>query len=237
MRELQPGAMRLQRTGAKMDKTRRRDLARRVLSGYESGPSAATEATRRALTRVAESRGVVLVEGISDQIALETLAGRRGRDLGGEGVVVFPVGGAHAITTYLDRFGPRGADLALAGLCDANEVDLFRQGLARAGVGSPETRPEMARLGFHVCVDDLEDELIRSAGPTRVEALFESQGDLGSFRTLQKQAAWRDQGIEAQMRRFLGSGARRKLRYARLLVRAIPDERVPSPLEAVLAHI
>jgi hypothetical protein len=208
-----------------------------MLSGYVSGPSAAAEATARALTRVADSRAVVLVEGISDQIALETLALRRGRDLEGDGIVIFPVGGAHAITNYLYRFGPKGADLIVAGLCDAKEAELFRQGLARAGIGAPETRPEMARLGFHVCVDDLEDELVRSAGPGRVEALFESQGDFRSFRTLQHQPAWRDQGIEAQMRRFLGSGARRKLRYARLLVGAIPNDRMPRPLEAVLAHV
>ena len=67
----------------------------------------------------------------------------------------------------------------------------------------------MERLGFFVCIDDLESELIRAVGPATVEALFESQGDLGSFRTLQKQSAWRAQRVEAQMRRFLGSGARR----------------------------
>ena len=220
-----------------MDETRRRERAGEVLSGYVSGPSAATEATARALTRVADSRAVVLVEGISDQIALETLAMRRGRDLEGDGVVIFPVGGAHAITNYLHRFGPKGAGLALAGLCDSDEAELFRRGLARAGIGAPKTTPEMARLGFHVCVEDLEDELVRSGGPGRVEALFESQGDLGSFRTLQSQPAWRNHDIQTQMRRFLGSGARRKLRYARLLVGVIPGDRMPLPLEAVLAHV
>lgn len=95
----------------------------------------------------------------------------------------------------------------------------------------------MERLGFYVCVDDLEDELIRSAGPPKVEALFESQGDLGSFRTLQNQPVWRDQELGAQMRRFPGSGARRKLRNAGPLVGAIPDDRIPRPLEAVLDRV
>jgi hypothetical protein len=220
-----------------MENTRRRELAREALSGYVSGPAAATEATVRALARVVESRAIVLVEGISDQIALEALAARRARDLGGEGVVILPVGGAQAITRYLNRFGPKGVDVRLAGLCDASEEDIFRRGLVRAGIGSPETRADMERLGFHVCVDDLEDELIRAAGPARVEALFESQGDLGSFRTLQKQPEWRDQHVEAQMRRFLGSGARRKLRYAGLLVGSVPLDHVPHPLNAVLAHV
>ena len=62
-----------------------------LLAGYVSGPAAATEATAAALARADEARAVVLVEGVSDQIAVETLAGRCGRDLTGEGVVVLPV--------------------------------------------------------------------------------------------------------------------------------------------------
>ena len=49
------------------------------------------------------SRAVVLVEGISDQRALTTLATRRGRDLEAEGVSVVPIGGAHAVGPYLAR--------------------------------------------------------------------------------------------------------------------------------------
>jgi hypothetical protein len=177
------------------------------------------------------------VEGISDQIALETLAVRRERDLRAQRVVVLPVGGAHAVARYLMRFGPEGADVRLSGLCDVGEEDIFRRGLASAGLGSPTTRAEMERLGFHVCVADLEDELIRAVGVAKVEALFDAHGDLGSFRTLQSQVAWRGRTVEAQMRRFLGSGARRKLYYARLLVEAVDLDQVPRPLDAVLADV
>lgn len=220
-----------------MNKAKRRDLAEAVLSGYVSGPAAATEATARALGKVGDARAVVLVEGISDQIALETLAVRRGRDLDAEGVAILPMGGVHAITRYLTRFGPNGADVKLAGLCDAGDEGIFQRGLAELGFGRPNTRADMERLGFYVCVEDLEDELIRSVGAARVEALFDSQADLGSFRTLQMQPDWRDQKVEAQMRRFLGSGARRKLRYARLLVGSVDLDRVPDPLDAVLAEV
>jgi hypothetical protein len=72
--------------------TRRRELAPAALSGYVSGPAAATEATARALREAADARAIVLVEGISDQIALETLAARRGRDLDGEVVAIVPMG-------------------------------------------------------------------------------------------------------------------------------------------------
>lgn len=220
-----------------MDGARRREVARALLAGYVSGPAAATQATARALERVDDSSGIVLVEGISDQIALETLAVRRGRDLDSEGVLILPVGGAQAMVRFLSRFGPGGRNVRLAGLCDAGEEDVLRRSLIPARLGSPRTRPDMERLGFHVCVEDLEDELIRALGAARVESLLDSQGDLGSFRTLQKQPAWRTKGVEAQLRRFLGSGARRKLRYACLLVGSVDLHRVPHPLDAVLAHV
>jgi hypothetical protein len=220
-----------------MNRARRRELAKAALSGYVSGPAAATEATARALGKVDAARAVLLVEGISDQIALETLAVRRGRDLDAEGVAILPIGGVHAITRYLARFGPNGADVRLAGLCDAGDEDIFQRGLAEVRVGRPKTRADMERLGFYVCVQDLEDELIRAVGVARVEALFESQGDLGPFRTLQMQPGWRGRDVEAQLRRFLGSGARRKLRYARLLVGSMDLDRAPHPLDAVLAEV
>ena len=185
--------------------------------------------------KAAAADAVVLVEGVSDQIAVQTLAVRRGRDLGAEGMVVLPVGGAHAVTRYLTQFGPAGAGLRLAGLCDLGEENVLRRGLARADIGSPRTRDDMERLGFYVCIEDLEDELIRAVGTARVEALIDSQGDLGSFRSLQRQPHWRGQFAEAQLRRFLGSGATRKLRYARLLAGAVDLDRLPHPLDAVLA--
>jgi hypothetical protein len=218
-----------------LDIGRRRELARRLLDGYVHGPAAATEATVRALAKVAAAEGVVLVEGISDQIAVETLAARRGRDLAAERVAILPIGGAHAFARYLTQFGPAGAGLRLAGLCDVGEENVVRHGLASAGIGSPETRADMERLGFYVCVEDLEDELIRAIGVARLEALIDSQGDLGSFRSLQRQPEWRGQPSAAQLRRFLGNGGR-KLRYARLLVGAVDLDRLPHPLEAVLGR-
>jgi hypothetical protein len=200
-------------------------------------PDGGPPATRRALARVGDARAIVLVEGISDQIALETLAARRGRDLEGEGVAIVPIGGAQAIGRFLGRFASHSSGTRLAGLCDAGEEEVFRRSLERAGFGSPLGRPDLERLGFHVCVADLEDELIRALGPAAVEAVLDSHGDLGSFRTFQKQPAWRGQGVDAQLRRFMGSADRRKLRYARLLVEALDLAHVPRPLDHVLADV
>lgn len=183
------------------------------------------------------ARAVVLVEGVSDRAALEALAERRGLDLDAGGVAVVPIGGAQAIGRFLRRFGPDGLDVTLAGLCDAAEEGEFRRGLERAGLGSDLTRAEMERLGFYVCVADLEDELIRALGAAAVERVVEAQGDLGSFRTMQKQPAWRGRPREEQLRRFMGSGGSRKLRYARLLVEALAPAHVPRPLDRVLAIV
>ena len=176
-------------------------------------------------------------KGSATSVALEALAERRGRDLDAEGVSVVPIGGAQAIGRFLELFGPQGLDVRLAGLCDAGEEGEFRRGLERAGLGSDLTRAEMERLGFYVCVADLEDELIRALGAAAVEQVVEAQGDLGSFRTLQKQPAWRGRPAEEQLRRFMGSGGSRKIRYARLLVEALDLAQVPRPLDRVLAHV
>jgi hypothetical protein len=47
---------------------------------------------------------------------------------------------------------------------------------------------------------------------------------------------WRNRATEEQLRRFMASGARRKIRYARLLVDALDLECVPRPLDGVLSH-
>ena len=180
---------------------------------------------------------VVFVEGASDRVAVETLARLRGRDLAAEGVVVVPIGGAQAIASFLDRLGPRGRDTRLAGLCDAGEEHHFGAALERAGLGANLTRERMAALGFYVCDADLEDELIRALGVGAVEGVVAAEGDLASFRTLQKQPAWRGRPTAEQLRRFMGSGGSRKIRYASLLVQALDLTRVPAPLDGVLEHI
>jgi predicted ATP-dependent endonuclease of OLD family len=182
------------------------------------------------------ARTVVLAEGLSDKRALEALAARRRRNLDAERISIVPVGGATNIGRFLELFGPQGLDVRLAGLCDAAEEGAFRRGLERAGLGSNLTRADMERLGFYVYVVDLEDELIRSLGAAAVEEVMGAQGDLGSFRTLQKQPAWQGRPTEEQLRRFMGSGGSRKIRYAQLLIDALDLGHVPRPLERVLAH-
>jgi hypothetical protein len=184
-----------------------------------------------------DPRTVVLVEGVSDQVALEAVAARRGRDLAAERVAVVPMGGARNIRHFLERFGPRGLDLRLAGLCDAGEEGDFRRGLEWAGLGSDLGRADLEARGFFVCVADLEDELIRCLGAAAVERVVEAQGEGGSFRTFQQQPAWRGRSPQEQLRRFIGTHSGRKARYARLLAGALDPASVPRPLDRLLAHV
>src|SRR5215831_10059230 len=123
---------------------------------------------------------VVLVEGITDRLALEAVAARLGLDLGG--VEIVPIGGAQAIRrAAAEHDGER-----VVGLCDAPEERWFRRVLGDA---------------THVCVENLEDELIRALGAARVEEVVDAQGDLETFRNFQNQPAWRGRSTESQLLR------------------------------------
>lgn len=182
-----------------------------------------------------QTRTVVLVEGLSDRVALEVLADRRGRDLAAEGVAVVPAGGATAVGTFAARFRDRGLDLA--GLYDAGEEAMVRRVLQRVGIAVGPDRAGLEALGFFACVDDLEDELIRALGEGGVEAVLERQGDLASFRRFQRQPAQRERPVPAQLHRFLGTRSGRKWQYAALLTDAVDLAAVPPPLDRLLAYV
>ena len=198
---------------------------------------AVTDRTEDAVPRSAATnpRAAILVEGVSDRLALETLAARRRIALPAHGISVVSMHGAGNIGRYLERFGPHGSGLMISGLYDAAEEADVGRALERAGIGSARTRADMNRFGFYACDVDLEDELIRALGAGAVMEVIEARGELGSFRTLQKQPEWRGRPVDQQLRRFLGN-ASRKIECAPLLIQALSLSRVPRPLDAVLAH-
>lgn len=194
------------------------------------------DATGDARERPVPLRAVVLVEGLSDRIAIESLATRRGRSLGAEGVSVVDMGGARNVGRFVERFGPPGLDVALTGLYDAAEERHVRRALERVGLGTELSRADMERLGFYACVEDLEDEMIRAVGADGVVDVIRARGELGPFRTLSKQPEWRERPVEERLRRFLGN-ASRKIEYASLLVQLLAPSAVPRPLDGVLTRV
>jgi hypothetical protein len=181
---------------------------------------------------------VILVEGASDAAAVAAAARRFGRDLEAEGVSVVPLGGASAYGDALhDLFATQGFAGPVAGLYDEAEAGDVRRGLARAGLGIDLSSTEMAALGFHVCVADLEDEMIRALGSEAVERVVSREDELRSFRTMQRQPAWLGRPVEEQLRRFIGAKSGRKARYGRLLIEAVEMDRIPEPLRRVFDHV
>ncbi|MFE0511072.1 TOPRIM nucleotidyl transferase/hydrolase domain-containing protein [Streptomyces sp. NPDC058964] len=171
-------------------------------------------------------RVVVLLEGLSDAAAVDALAARHDRDLAAEGVCVLPMGGAMRIGRFAGLLGPPGLNLRLTGLCDEAERPHYVRGLERAGA---------AEQGFFVCAADLEDELIRALGVARVEELVRAEGDLRALHTFLRQPAQQGRTSQQQLRRFLGTKKGRKIQYGRVLVEALDSNRVPAPLEDLLA--
>lgn len=173
-------------------------------------------------------RAVVLLEGPSDAAAVDALAARRGRDLAAEGVCVLPMGGAMSVGRFVRLLGPGGLGLRLAGLCDEREHPYYTRALAASGAGD---------RGFFVCSADLEDELIRALGADRVAELVRAEGDMRALQTFLSQPAQQGRTAQAQLRRFLGTKKGRKIRYGRVLAEALPRDRVPEPLDALLGSL
>jgi hypothetical protein len=192
------------------------------------------EEMQRAEAAGAAAQSVILVEGASDQRAINALAARHERDLEREGVVIIPIAGATNIGRFLDVLGPNGHNVKLAGLCDEAEEPAFRAAFEEAGMGSGLDRAAMETFGFFVCSADLEEELIRALGWEAMVSLIETQGQLRRFRSFQNQPAQRHKTIEAQLWRWLGN---HKIRYAPLMVEALDLEQVPRPLRGVLASV
>ena len=158
------------------------------------------------------------MEGISDRIALEAVAAKLGLELGSQGIEIVPIGGAQAVARVAATYeGER-----LAGLCDAPEERWFRQVLGEA---------------TYVCVENLEDELIRALGVSRAEEVLAAHGDLETFRSFQDQPAWRGRPVEAQLRRWFHAADRRATRYPPLLIAALEPSEIPAPLAGVLAAV
>lgn len=161
---------------------------------------------------------VILVEGVTDRIALEAVAAMVGLDLASGHIEIVPIGGAQAVRrAYAERQGER-----VVGLCDAPEEGWFRRVLGDA---------------TYVCVENLEDELIRALGAERTEAVLASEGDLETFRNFQNQPHWRGRPVQSQLRRWLHAADSRAKRYPPLLIAALEPDEIPAPLAGVLAAV
>ena len=153
---------------------------------------------------------LIIVEGESDRVAVEIIGARLGLPL----PEVRSVGGS------------KGARRAVAASPGERVIGL---------VDRPERRDfERFVDAVFSCEPDLEGELVRALGVASVLSLIDGEGELESFRRLQQQPAQRTRTLEQQLSRFFGGRAGNKLRYARLMAQALPLDRVPPPIAALL---
>ena len=179
-----------------------------------------------------EPRAIVLVEGASDRMAVSAAAARLGIDLEARRIAVVVLGGIQGLFRMLPLLGPRNPR-TVCGLYDEAEESVVREALERI---APALLADgtLEDAGWFACRRDLEDEIIRACGTAFAESRLDAEGELAAFRRMQQQPAWRGREPSDQLRRWIAGGARRKLRYARILVEALPPERVPRPLVRVL---
>ena len=180
---------------------------------------------------------IVLVEGVTDELALRLAAGRSRRDLEAEGVSVVAINGAHAMGTYLRRLAAEEPGAKLAGLYDEGEEEVIRLALERAGFGPNLDRDRLEDVGFFACSADLEDELVRAAGEAHLSRLIELEGDAQPWHTFRNQHAWHGRPADQQFRRFIRSISERNSRYIRAIVETIDPSSLPRPLRLLLDYI
>lgn len=183
-----------------------------------------------------DRRAVVLVEGESDRNAVLTLAGRLGRDLAAEGIEVRAMGGATNVDRHLAELAG-WPDVEVCGLYDEAEERFFARALERHGFGADPDRARLRGLGFHCCVEDLEDELIRVLGVERVLAIVGAEGEERAWERFRQMPHQRDRAPHEQLRRFLGTKSGRKIRYGGLLAGALDLDRLPAPLRALMRDL
>lgn len=177
---------------------------------------------------------IVLVEGVTDELALTLSARRVGRDLGADGVSVLPINGAHAISRFLPRLATEQPTAKIAGLYDVGEEAIIRAALGRAGHGPELDRDGLEAIGFFACSVDLEDELIRAAGEGLMATLIQREGDAQPWHAFREQPAWQGRPVDQQLQRFIRSVSERNSRYVRAIVEAIDPSLLPRPIRLLL---
>jgi putative ATP-dependent endonuclease of OLD family len=111
------------------------------------------------------ARCVVLVEGVSDRILIESVAELVGVNLDRSGAAIFELDGSGSFPSAYRIFGPPGFDLHLVGLLDEDARKLWAEAV---GVGAAELEAQ----GYAVCDPDLEGMYIDCLGRDAVIAML-----------------------------------------------------------------
>ncbi|WP_226963778.1 hypothetical protein [Nostocoides sp. F2B08] len=183
---------------------------------------------------------VVLLEGRSDIAAVRAAADVAEVDL--SDVRLVDLGGITNIRSHLvalthEACGGEGPDAEhVLGMCDVGETRFVESALESTGHWVRDAS-DLPSAGFFVCVEDLEDELLRALGIPRVLGVLDRLGLRGKLDALAQQPAWRDRPLHEQLHRFAGvASGRKELLAAELTAELTPDE-LPEPLRLLLDRL
>lgn len=176
----------------------------------------------------------VLLEGPSDVAAVSALMERAG--LSSPNVELVNLQGATNVGRVLAEIRQIRSDADVVGLCDAADTRAAEKALVADGLPVMDAT-DLPVYGFFVCEPDLEGELIRALGAERAKAAIEGAGLAGKFDALRAQAAWADEPLADQLRRFARAASGRKENAAAALAMALGDDDLPEPLTMLLDRI
>jgi predicted ATP-dependent endonuclease of OLD family len=176
---------------------------------------------------------VVLFEGISDLLAFRESARCHTLNLDAAAVTLLSLDGANVFSTYLELLGPRGLDLRILGLVDADKEADWIAALSGAGIGVTD-RPGLNAAGVEVSDPDLEAELLSALTTTEVEQIIDADGQLQVFQTFASRPEHVGLPLDQQQLSFIKE---RKVRWAPLLAAEIDPQNTPSPIAQLLGKI
>jgi hypothetical protein len=185
---------------------------------------------------VSAARGpVVLLEGVSDVVAVRSAAATAGVDLSRCRLV--DMGGITNVRGHLVGLADAaGGGAPVLGLCDAAEAHVVVAAL-RSWDRSARGPGDLPARGFFVCEADLEDELLRALGATRAIGVLSRLGLQGKLEALRRQPAWRERPVHDQLHRFAGVASGRKALLAGALTAELAVEELPEPLALLVERL
>ncbi len=181
------------------------------------------------------ARVAILVEGPSDRLALQFAAEQLGVDLDARSVSLVELQGADVFETLRSLLGPSGLQVELRGMCDADRERRWTDVIYGPGVYNGD-RNQLAQDGIFVADPDLEGALVDSLGETQVEGVITAEGEKPALDLYRQQPDKRNLPSRDQILGFLKSKDR-KVRFAPLLVQAVPTGQLPDVLKGVLADL
>lgn len=180
------------------------------------------------------ARGVILVEGVAEQLLVPVIAERLGRPLARDGVAVINIGGV-AFPPFTDLFGADKLPYRLAVVSDSDSQPSEDELEGEEDALSPRAKALAARAGENIRVR-LADRTLEwdLAKADNTEVMLAALAQVKPIAGLRLAATIADAGIEEQAGAILDKLKDVKGRFAQELAEMIADKETPLHVPAYL---